>query len=67
MAGRTWRLRPVNPAELLNIQWQFNVAAGTAGGCTGTVTIDNITLHLSRPTRNRSPANREMRPGLLLF
>ena len=47
----------VDPTEILNVQWQFNVAHGTkadggaadaaatGGGCTGTVTIDNVTFY----------------------
>jgi hypothetical protein len=34
---------PVDPANILNVQWQFNVPTGDAsGGCTGNVTIDNV-------------------------
>jgi hypothetical protein len=36
----------VDPTEILNVQWQFNVPVGDAsGGCTGMVTIDNITFN----------------------
>jgi hypothetical protein len=35
---------PLDPAHLLNLQWQVNPAVGDAGGCTGTVTIDNVTF-----------------------
>jgi hypothetical protein len=35
---------PLDPAHLLNLQWQVNPATGDAGGCTGTVTIDNVTF-----------------------
>jgi hypothetical protein len=34
----------VDPNHLLNLQWQFNLATGDAGGCSGTVTIDNISF-----------------------
>ncbi len=34
----------LDPAHLLNIQWQVNPATGTTGGCKGTVTIDNVTF-----------------------
>ena len=34
---------PVDPTQILNIQWQLNVPAGAdAGGCTGSFTIDNV-------------------------
>jgi hypothetical protein len=36
---------PVDPAEILAVQWQFNPVGnvpGPAVGCTGTVTIDNV-------------------------
>lgn len=36
----------VDPTEILNVQWQFNVPVGdAAGGCTGNVTIDNVTFY----------------------
>ncbi|MDB4983646.1 MAG: hypothetical protein JWM82_4398, partial [Myxococcales bacterium] len=35
---------PLDPAHLLNLQWQVNPATGDAGGCAGTVTIDNVTF-----------------------
>jgi hypothetical protein len=34
----------IDPNHLLDIQWQFNLATGDAGGCSGTVTIDNVTF-----------------------
>jgi hypothetical protein len=35
----------LDPAHLLNIQWQVNPATGDAGGgCKGTITIDNVTF-----------------------
>jgi hypothetical protein len=37
---------PVDPRGVLNVQWQLNVPTGDASaGCTGTVTIDNITFN----------------------
>jgi hypothetical protein len=37
---------PVDPSGVLNVQWQLNVPTGDASaGCTGTVTIDNITFN----------------------
>jgi hypothetical protein len=41
VGGATPPPPPVNPAEILNIQWQFNVATD---GCTGSVKIDNVTF-----------------------
>jgi hypothetical protein len=39
----------VDPTEILNVQWQLNVPhavdGGTAGGCTGTVTIDDVSFY----------------------
>jgi len=35
----------VDPSGILNVQWQFNVPTGDAsGGCTGNVTIDDVTF-----------------------
>lgn len=34
----------IDPNHLLGLQWQFNPATGDAGGCTGTVTIDNVSF-----------------------
>jgi hypothetical protein len=39
----------LDPTAILNVQWQLNVAhgtdGGTAGGCTGTVTIDDVMFY----------------------
>ena len=41
--GAATTAAPVDPTEILNIQWQLNVPAGAdAGGCTGSFTIDNV-------------------------
>ena len=37
---------PVDPGEILDVQWQVNIPASVgAGGCTGSFTIDNVDFY----------------------
>ncbi len=44
-AGDNTNATPVDPTELLNVQWQVNVATGDAGGCTGNFTVNNVSFY----------------------